>query len=86
MFPVIISVANIHDPLQKLHFTLMYFVAKNSLDLTPLSPDFAYGRPSISSGTSMINGVISRNTTHSYIHSLVYMKIILECSCTYNLL
>ena len=30
--------------------------------------------------------VISRNTTYSYIHSLVYMKIILECSCTYNLL
>ncbi|WP_434145092.1 BatD family protein [Photobacterium leiognathi] len=38
-------------------------VNTNSLDLTPLSPDFAYGRPSISSGTSMINGVISRNTS-----------------------
>ena len=38
-------------------------VNTNSLDLAPLSPDFAYGRPSVSSGTSMINGVISRNTS-----------------------
>ncbi|MCW8330201.1 BatD family protein [Photobacterium sp. SDRW27] len=37
-------------------------VNSNALDLSPLEKDFSYGRPSISSGTSMINGVVSRNT------------------------
>ncbi|WP_297483594.1 BatD family protein [uncultured Photobacterium sp.] len=35
----------------------------NSVDFSVLSPDFAYGQPSVSSSTSLINGAMSRNTT-----------------------
>lgn len=35
----------------------------NSVDFSILSPDFAYGQPSVSSSTSLINGAMSRNTT-----------------------
>lgn len=34
----------------------------NALDLSPLSNSFTYGRPSVSTNTSMVNGVITRNT------------------------
>ena len=37
-------------------------VNTSALDLTPLEKDFSYGRPSVSSGTTMINGVVSRST------------------------
>ncbi|OBU14182.1 aerotolerance protein BatD [Photobacterium aquimaris] len=35
----------------------------DSVDFSILSPDFAYGQPSVSSSTSLINGTMSRNTT-----------------------
>ncbi len=35
----------------------------NSVDFSVLSSDFAYGQPSVSSSTSLINGTMSRNTT-----------------------
>ncbi len=37
-------------------------VGNDALDLTPLDKDFIYGRPSISSNTSFINGSMSRST------------------------
>lgn len=37
-------------------------VSTSALDLSALKKDFSYSRPSVSSGTSMINGVISRKT------------------------
>ncbi|PTB31658.1 BatD family protein [Photobacterium phosphoreum] len=35
----------------------------DSVDFSVLSPNFAYGQPSVSSSTSLINGTMSRNTT-----------------------
>ncbi|MCD9498104.1 BatD family protein [Photobacterium carnosum] len=35
----------------------------DSVDFSVLSPNFAYGQPSASSSTSLINGAMSRNTT-----------------------
>ncbi|OBU17182.1 protein BatD [Photobacterium aquimaris] len=35
----------------------------DSVDFSVLSPDFAYGQPSVSSSTSVINGTMSRSTT-----------------------
>ncbi|MCD9525363.1 BatD family protein [Photobacterium carnosum] len=35
----------------------------DSIDFSVLSPNFAYGQPSVSSSTSLINGAMSRNTT-----------------------
>lgn len=35
----------------------------NSVDFSVLRSDFAYGQPSVSSSTSLINGTMSRNTT-----------------------
>ncbi|PSW49836.1 protein BatD [Photobacterium kishitanii] len=35
----------------------------DSVDFSVLSPDFAYGQPSVSSSTSLINGTMSRSTT-----------------------
>lgn len=37
-------------------------VNTNALDLSPLANSFTYGRPSVSTNTAMINGVITRNT------------------------
>lgn len=37
-------------------------VNTSALDLTPLEDHFSYGRPSVSSGTTMINGVVTRST------------------------
>ncbi|ELR63855.1 BatD [Photobacterium marinum] len=37
-------------------------VSSNALDLSPLDKDFIYGTPNVSSNTSMINGVVTRNT------------------------
>lgn len=37
-------------------------VRTNALDLTPLDSDFSYGTPQVSSGTSIVNGVMSRKT------------------------
>ena len=35
----------------------------DSVDFSILSPNFAYGQPSVSSSTSLVNGTMSRNTT-----------------------
>ncbi|WP_407333254.1 BatD family protein [Enterovibrio sp. 27052020O] len=37
-------------------------VSNNALDLSPLDKDFIYGRPSVSSNTSYINGTLTRST------------------------
>ena len=37
-------------------------VNTSTLDLSPLDKNFSYSRPRVSSGTSMINGVVTRNT------------------------
>ncbi|OLQ72114.1 aerotolerance protein BatD [Photobacterium proteolyticum] len=37
-------------------------VNTSALDLSPLEEHFSYGRPSVSSGTTMINGAVTRST------------------------
>ncbi|MGF1715574.1 BatD family protein [Photobacterium chitinilyticum] len=37
-------------------------VSTNALDLSPLEENFSLGRPNVSSGTTMINGAITRST------------------------
>lgn len=37
-------------------------VNTSALDLSPLGEHFSYGRPNVSSGTTMINGAVTRST------------------------
>ncbi|WP_434361129.1 BatD family protein [Parasalinivibrio latis] len=55
------NVVGVNDPFQ-LTISVDESVDNDALDLSPLGKDFNYGRPNVSSSTSIINGSMTRST------------------------